>query len=111
MFKIKLIISVLIFTSLLIVTSIIKNQSRILEKQLYSLKSKVNSKEKNLSETQLDYFYLTSPSELEKRLTLDKFNEFEPIKHSKIFYDLNDFINIEKKFSNLKEIDEKKIQK
>ncbi len=111
MFKIKLIISVLIFTSLLIVTSIIKNQSRILEKQLYSLKSKVNSKEKNLSETQLDYFYLTSPSELEKRLTLEKFNEFEPIKHSKIFYDLNDFINIEKKFSNLKEIDEKKIQK
>lgn len=111
MFKIKLIISVLIFTSLLIITSIIKNQSRILEKQLYNLKSKVNFKEKNLSETQLDYFYLTSPSELEKRLTLDKFNEFEPIKHSKIFYDLNDFINIEKKLSNLKEIDEKKIQK
>ena len=111
MFKLKFIISVLVFSSLLIITSIIKNQSRILEKQLFNLKSEVNSKEKNLSETQLEFYYLTSPSELEKKLIFGKFNELKPIDHSKIFYNLKDFLNIEKKLSNLKNINEKKIQK
>ena len=84
MFKLKFIISILVFSSLLIITSIIKNQSRILEKQLFNLKSEVNSKE-NLSETQLEFYYLTSPSELEKKINFCKFNELKPIDHSKIF--------------------------
>ena len=73
--------------------------------------STLNSKEKNLSETQLEFYYLTSPSELEKKLIVDKLNELKPIDHSKIFYGLNDFLNIEKKLSNLNNLNEKKTQK
>ena len=68
----KFIISAVIFTSLLIITSVIKNQSRILEKKIINLNSSVISKSKNLSETQLDYYYLTSPSEIEKRINKKK---------------------------------------
>ena len=67
--------------------------------------------QKNLSETQLEFFYLSSPLEIEKRLNSNDFKNFEPIKHSKIFYSLKDFILIEKKLSGLRNIDEKKIQK
>ena len=72
MFKFRFIISAVIFTSLLIITSVIKNQSRILEKKIINLNSSVISKSKNLSETQLDYYYLTSPSEIEKRINKKK---------------------------------------
>ena len=37
--------------------------------------------------------------------------KFQPIKHSKIFNDTNDFINVENKLSNLSNIDEKKTSK
>ena len=68
MFNSKFIFSLIIFITFLIITSFIKNQSRILEKQISRLNIKVLSIEKNLSETQLEFFYLTSPLEIEKKL-------------------------------------------
>ncbi len=108
MFKFRFIISTVIFTSLLIITSVIKNQSRILEKKIINLNSSVISKSKNLSETQLDYYYLTSPSEIEKRINKKKTKEFKPIVFSKIYLNIEDFISIDKKLTNLNSIDEKK---
>ena len=67
MFKIKILISITIFSSLLVFTSIIKNQTREIEKKIFNL-SKLNSfKEKDLNESQLDFSYLTSPSIIEKK--------------------------------------------
>ena len=111
MFNAKIILSFSIFITFLIITSFIKNQSRILEKKIFGINKKVISNQKNLSETQLEFFYLSSPLEIEKRLNSNDFKNFEPIKHSKIFYSLKDFILIEKKLSGLRNIDEKKIQK
>ena len=111
MFKLKFTISAIIFISFLIITSFIKNQSRILEKKIHNLNFQVVSKEKNLSETQLDYYYLTSPSEIEKRITKKKSKEFQPITHSKIFLNINDFTRIEKKLTNLNNTKEKNKQK
>ena len=62
MFRVKILISVVIFSSLLILTSFIKNQTRIIEKKIFNISKTVNSKENDLSESQLDFFYLTSPS-------------------------------------------------
>ena len=56
MVNFKFIFSITIFISLLIITSFIKNQSRIIEKQIMKINSLVKSKEKNLSETELDFF-------------------------------------------------------
>ena len=55
MFNLKFIFSITIFVSLLILTSFIKNQSRIIEKKILKINSQVISKEKNLSETELDF--------------------------------------------------------
>ena len=41
MFRLKIIISTIIFLILLIITSIIKNQTRIIEKKLYKLNKKL----------------------------------------------------------------------
>ena len=46
MFKSKITLSVIVFIFFLIITSIIKNQTRILEKQINQLSKKISLKEK-----------------------------------------------------------------
>ena len=70
MFKIKISISLLIFSSLLFGTSVIKNETREIEKNIDQLNKKINFQEKDFNESQLDYFYLTSPSMIEKRIKI-----------------------------------------
>ena len=67
MFKSKAIISTIIFLILLIITSIIKNQTRIIEKKLYKLNEEIVLKEKDINESQLDFYFLISPAEIEKK--------------------------------------------
>ena len=66
--KIKLIISIGIFSILLSIASAIKNQTRIIEKSIYKIDRKIATIEKDLYETELDYFYLSSPRNLSKKL-------------------------------------------
>ena len=66
MFKTKFIISSLVFITLLIITSSIKNETRVIEKKIVILNTKIFSKQKNINEAQLDFHYLTSPLQLEK---------------------------------------------
>ena len=111
MFKTKFIISSTIFILLLIITSVIKNKTRVIEKKISILNSKIFSKEKNLNEAQLDFFYLSSPSEIEKKIKTIGFIDYQPIKHSKIYFDIKDLTSIQSKTSNLKKLDEKQIKK
>ena len=111
MFNSKLFFSLTVFIFFLIITSLIKNQSRIMEKQIKVLSSKIIAKEKIISEAELEFSYLSSPNEIEKKLKVRDLEKFEPIKHSNIFYDIHDFNISEKKLSNLINIDEKKIRK
>ena len=99
------------FVIFLIVTSAVKNKTRITEKKISNLKKTILIKEKNLNEAELDFYYLTSPIELEKKLNLIGLNNYQPIKYSNIYFDISDISEIENKISNLKNLDEKKIQK
>ena len=87
MFKIKFFLSIIIFSLLLITTSIIKNQTRELEKEnLNQLSKIIFLKEKDLNESQLDFSYLTSPSIIESKIEhLDK-SVYSPIDYSKNFF-------------------------
>ena len=67
MFKIKIFISIIIFSTLLVFTSIIKNQTREIEKKIYNLSNVIFYLEKDMNESQLDYSYLTSPAIIEKK--------------------------------------------
>ena len=86
MFNTKFIISTTIFVTLLIVTSAIKNKTRILEKKITNINFKILSKKKDVNEGQLDFYYLSSPKEIEKRISTIGFSNYQPISYSKIFF-------------------------
>ena len=109
MFKTKFIISIAIFITFLVITSTIKNKTHIIEKQMFNLNIEI-LKKKDINEAQLDFYYLTSPAEIEKKLNLIGFNDYHPIKFSNIFFDITDFTNMNSKISNIKTFNEKKIK-
>ena len=110
MFRSKIIICITIFITFLVLTSAIKNKTRIIEKQIIHLNNKILLQKKDFNEAQLEFYYLTSPAEIEKKLSLIGFSNYQPIKYSNIFFKISDFDNIQKKFSNLKNLNEKKIK-
>ena len=111
MFKTKFIISISVFVIFLLTTSVIKNKSRVTEKKISNLKKNILIKEKNVNEAELDFYYLTSPKELEKKLNLIGFNNYQPIKYSNIYFNISDLTEMQNKISNLKNLNGKKIQK
>ena len=111
MFKTKIIISTIIFLILLIVTSIIKNKTRIIEKKSFKLNKKITLKKQDINESQLDFHFLTSPAEIEKKVKILGQNNYSPIENSKIFLSLSNFTDIQKKISILKNLNDKKTKK
>ena len=111
MFRTKFIISISVFVILLLATSVIKNKTRVIEKQISNLNKIISVKEKNVNEAELDFYYLTSPEELEKKLNLIGFNNYQPIKYSNIYFNISELTEIKNKFSNLNNLNGKKIQK
>ena len=97
MFKSKIIISTIIFLFFLIITSIIKNQTRILEKELYKLNKKISFQARDINESQLDFYFLSSPAQIEKKIEILGQNYYLPIKSSKVFLNLTNFIDMKKK--------------
>tara|TARA_B100001057_G_scaffold343603_1_gene344517 strand:- start:3293 stop:3622 length:330 start_codon:yes stop_codon:yes gene_type:complete len=108
MFKTKFVISVSIFISFLVITSAIKNKTRILEKQISNLNKQILLKKKDINETQLDFYYLTTPATIEKKLRTIGFEMYKPIKYSNIFFDISHLTEINNKISNLNKFNEKK---
>ena len=106
--KIKLIIPILIFSVLLAFTSIIKNQTRVIEKKIYKVNKDILSIKKDLHETQLDFFYVSSPSYLLNKIKQIALIDYVPMDFSKIYLNLNDFKESQKKITNLKINDETK---
>ena len=102
MLRTKFIISSIIFIIFLIITSAVKNETRILEKKITNLSNDILLKRKDINETQLDFYYLSSPKEVEKKLNIIGFNNYSPISNSKIFLNILDFTKINNKISNLK---------
>ena len=110
MLKTKILITTIILT-FLIVTSIIKNQTRIIEKKIHKLHKLITLKEKDINESQLDFYFLSSPSLIEKKVIILGQNNYQPIKNSNIFLSFSDFTNIQKKISELNKHNEKKTKK
>ncbi len=109
--KINLLISICIFSILLGITSTIKNQTRLIEKSINKLDKKIAIIEKDLYETELDYFYLSSPNNLSKKIKNLSFIEYIPMDFSRIYLNYKDFMEFQKKITNLEINDEKKNKK
>ena len=108
MFKFKIIFSISIFGFLLIGTSYIKNQTREIEKKIFSLSKIIHNQEKNLSELQLDYSYLSSPSIIEKKIENLEQNKYSPVENSKIFLSILSFTDLQNKLVIKKNHEKKK---
>ena len=67
MFKLNIFVSFVIFSFLLVGTSIVKNKTRELEKKIYYLTKEISLKEKDYKESEFDFAYLTSPRIIEKK--------------------------------------------
>ncbi len=101
MSRITLFISICIFSVLLGVTSLIKNQTRIIEKNIYKTDRKISDITKDLHETQLDYSYLSSPKHLSKKIKDLALIEYVPMEFSRIYLNYKDFTNSQKKLTIL----------
>ena len=95
----KLIISIVVFSFLLFFTSIIKNKTRVIEKNIKFYQKKLSYLEKELYESQLDFHYLTSPKILQEKLSFLTNDEYSYMNISKIYLDFNDFFEDQKKIS------------
>ncbi len=62
-------------------------------------------------EVQLDYYYLTSPSMIEKKIEHLGIKKYIHMEYSNIFLSIENFINIQSKHVTHKTLDEKKVQK
>ena len=109
--KINLLISICIFSILLGITSTIKNQTRIIEKNIYKIDRKIAVIEKDLHETQLDYFYVSSPGHLSQKIQQLAVIDYVPMDFSRIYFNYKDFIDSQKKITILEMNDEKKTKK
>ncbi len=111
MSKIKLIISIGIFSILLGITSVIKTQTRIIEKNIFKIDQRISTTKKDLYETQLDYFYLSSPANLSKKIKELDLVEYSPMDISRMYLNFEDFIKVQKKTTTLQITNEKKTEK
>ena len=92
-------------------TSLIKNQTREIEKKISILGKTIYQKEKDFNESQLDFFYLTSPFMIEKKINhLDNHN-YIVMEYSKIFLSMTDFMNLDSKYVIQEIENEKKTKK
>ncbi len=109
--KIKVILSICIFSFLLGFTSIIKTETRSIEKDIYKIQKKISLIEKDLKETELDYFYLSSPKSLSQKMKKLSIVDYQPMDFSRIYFSYKSFLESQKKITILKRNNEKKAQK
>ena len=109
MFKLKVLFSTIFFSISLILTSIIKNETRENERKINKISKDIILKEKDLHESQMEFSYLTSPSEIEKKIQLLDYNNYNSMEFSQIFLSIQNFLDLQNKFANKEAMkDEKK---
>ena len=92
MFKKSLILSLTVFLTLMVITSVIKNKTRNLEKEIEKINKEVAFLKKQLSDAEIDYIYLSSPEKLKKYLlTLNK-EKYLSFDYSSIFFSIEQFL-------------------
>ena len=93
MFKKSITISVSIFFVLMIFTSIVKNNTRNIEKNIENLSREVAVLEKELNDVKIDFIYLSTPEKLRKNLSNFDNKKYFSYDHSRIFLSTQDFLN------------------
>ena len=102
MLKSKIVYSVIIFLFLFSSTSFLKNETRIIEKNINFIKLNINNLQKKIYEAKIEYHYLSSPANLDKEIKLFG-TDYIPISKSNIYQNLDEFLVEQKKISKIEE--------
>ena len=102
MLKSKIVYSLIIFLFLFSSTSFLKNETRIIEKNINFIKLNINNLQKKIYEAKIEYHYLSSPANLDKEIKLLG-TDYIPISKSKIYQNLDEFLIEQKKISKTEE--------
>ena len=86
------IVSLCIFFILMFLTPIVKNNTRIIEKNIYKLNSEISALEKQLIEAKIDFIYLSRPEKLIENLSKFEKKEYHSFDYSRIFLSTEDFL-------------------
>ena len=93
MFNKALIFSLSTFLILMIFTSIIKNNTRNIEKNIEKLNTEILKLNKELFNAEMDFIYLSSPDKLEKKILSLNRKKYSTYDFSRIFLSTEEFIN------------------
>jgi|TARA_B110000027_G_scaffold84231_1_gene89407 hypothetical protein len=97
----KKIITILIYISFFITIPIIKNESRLIEKKIQNHKNEIFILEKNLLEASLEFYYLTSPEILSRKIEKNFDQKFNSLDLSQIYLNIEDFTSEQKKTTKI----------
>ena len=100
-YKKKKLTIILIYISFFITIPIIKNETRLIEKKIQSHKSKIFILEKNLSEANLEFQYLSSPAVLSSKIKKNFNQEYKSLDSSQIYSNVKDFISQQKNTTSI----------
>jgi len=98
MFKKSIILSITCFLLLTVTTSLIKNKARNLEKDISKLKKNISLLKKQISDSEIDFVYLSNPEQLKNYLVDLNKEKYSTFDNSRIFFSINHFLQ-----HNLKE--------
>ena len=97
----KKIILVLIYISFFIFISVIKNESRLVEKKIQKHERKIFILEKNLLEANLEFQYLSSPAVLSSKVEKHLDQKYNNLDLSQIYLNIEDFTSEKKKTTKI----------
>ena len=93
MFKKSIFISLSIFFILMIFTSVVKNNTRNIEKNIEKLVGEISLLERELAGAKIDFIYLSTPEKLREKLTDLTSVKYLSYDYSRIFLSTQDFVN------------------
>ncbi|MBH90593.1 MAG: hypothetical protein CMG67_00575 [Candidatus Marinimicrobia bacterium] len=101
MFKKTILFTIILLFFLTLITSIIKNKARNLEKDILKLKKEISVLENNISAAEIDFIYVSNPEKIIKNLQLLGKEDYKNYDNSRVFFSIQHFIKKEFKESKL----------
>lgn len=97
----KITLVVIIYLIFLVSIPIVKNKTRVIEKNISSFENKIIELEKNLQEAQVEFYYLSSPEVLTKNIKKYSNIDYTNLELSQIYLNLEHFVYEQSKTSKI----------
>ena len=92
MFNKTILLSITCFFLLTVTTSVIKNKARNLEKDISKLREDISLLEKQMSDAEIEFIYLSNPEQLTKHIIDLEGEKYSSFDYSRIFFSTNHFL-------------------